>query len=82
MPIQQGVNEQTPAAQNVWRTTNGRRRGTTSSRRRSPKRAAKKASSPKRSASARRTNGGKLKRFVKGSPQAKAYMAKIRKLRK
>jgi len=75
MAIQQGVNQQTAAAQNVW---NSLRRTVKRGVKRRVKKAVKSAT--KRASSKRST--GKKARLVKGSAAAKRYMAKIRKLRK
>lgn len=77
--IQQGVSQQTPAAQNVWRTTGG---NSGPRRKRRKKRASSKATG--RSNGKRRASSSSRKpaRLVKGSAAAKAYMAKIRRKRK
>lgn len=80
MPImQQGVGQQTPAAQNVWRSVGGAvRRAVRGTRR---KRKAKRARlGPVRlsKSNTRRVKG----RLKKGSAAAKAYMASIRRKRK
>ena len=68
----------TPATRAQMATVNGTRRGGgTRSRKRSKKRA-KRASG----GGTKRKRGGSRKRLRKGSAEAKAYMAKIRKMRK
>lgn len=81
---QQGWNQQSPAAQQIIRSGLGVARSTVSRRRsksskaRTGKRRSKRASSSKRRSSTSR----KLQRLVKGSAAAKAYMARLRKMRK
>jgi hypothetical protein len=74
--IQQGMNQQTAATQNIIRQAIGGRSANRSTRRRSrtkKKRAVR---------TARKAKSGKRARLVKGSRAAKAYMAKIRRKRK
>lgn len=71
-----GFAQQTPAVQSLYR---GKRSG---GKRRSGGRRKKKAAAVRASGRRRTKRAGKAKRFVKGSAAAKAYMAKIRKLRK
>lgn len=74
MPIQQGVNQQTPAAQNVWSSIGrGVRRAVKRGVKRVVRRAAKKA---------KRKLSAKGNKFVKGSAAAKRHMAKLRSMRK
>jgi len=74
-----GVSQMTPAATNVL-ARNARSGGTMNGgRKRKRSGSKKKAAGAKR----KRKRGGKTKaRLVKGSKAAKAYMAKIRKMRK
>jgi len=74
-----GVTQMTPAATNVLqRAGRGSMSGGTRKRKRSGSK--KKAAGAKRK---RKRSGGKTKaRLVKGSKAAKAYMAKIRRMRK
>lgn len=78
--VQQGVNQQTPAAQSVWRTAGGSRGSSNGGRRKRKK----KATRSKRTASTRRASSSKKRpaRLVKGSLAAKRYMASIRRKRK
>ncbi len=82
---QQGWSQQTPAAVQIIRSGLGAAR-TISSRRRSKR--SKAATSRKRkkragsSSTRSKRSSRKVSRLVKGSAAAKAYMAKIRKLRK
>lgn len=85
MANQQGWSQQTPAIQSLLRTSIGGTRRVGGSR----KRAKKSASASGRSIKKRRKSAGKrasgtkrAARLVKGSAAARAYMAKIRKLRK
>lgn len=83
---QQGWSQQTPAALQIIRSGLGvarsvssgkrKRRSATATSKKPKKRA---SSSTKRKAS---SAGSKLKRLVKGSAAAKAYMKKLRNLRK
>lgn len=79
--IQQGVSQQTAAAQQVWRTSGGSRSG---SRRAGKKRKRTGTSRRRASSTRRRASSGKKRKskLVKGSAAAKRYMAKIRKMRK
>jgi len=79
---QQGWGQMPPAIQSMIRgTMRSASRG--SSPRRSRSAGSKRTKKVRRaSSSSTRRKGGKLKRLVKGSAAAKAYMAKIRKLRK
>lgn len=77
---QQGMSQATSAMQQLYRAGLGVARAVRSAGRRRKKRAASSSGSRKRRATSRK--GGKLKRLVKGSAAAKAYMAKIRKKRK
>lgn len=79
MAIQHGMNQQTPAVQNILRRLQRSRTGTGSSRRKKRRSTAKSTGSKKRK---RRSNGAKAKRFVKGSAAAKRHMSKLRKMRK
>lgn len=75
----QGTGQQTPATLALWNSRakrNGRAGGVRSAAKR--RRKSTKAAAPRRRKSARR---GKA-RLVKGSPAARRYMAKIRKMRK
>lgn len=85
MAVQQGMNQQTPAVQTILsvlrggRTSNGSRRRTrrasgssTKSTNGGSRRKRKLSASGKKSA----------RRFVKGSPEAKRHMAKLRRMRK
>lgn len=86
--VQQGWSQMTAAAQQIIRSGLGSIARKTGSRRRS------KSSSPARARKSKRRGSGSKKRatssrkssrparLVKGSKAAKAYMAKIRKLRK
>lgn len=85
MPIQQGMNQQTPAVQSLLRNYmgNGSPRKTRSNGSKRGKKLLKRAKSTgakvvKKAAS---RAADKAKRFVKGTPQAKAFMAKLRKMR-
>lgn len=70
------IGSQTPATMHAISTMGGTRGARSTTRRRKSTRSRKSGSSPKRRKSAK--TGGRLK---KGSPAAKAYMAKIRKKR-
>jgi hypothetical protein len=75
MAVQQGMNSQTPAVQNLLARAFG------SGVRRVARRVKRKVKSAvKRKVKARAS--GKAARLVKGSAAAKRYMAKIRRLRK
>lgn len=89
MAIQHGMNQQTPAVQNtlsVLRTqrVSARRMKTPAQKRyASSLRGAKKSRKRSAGSSKRRASSGRSPaRLVKGSAAAKAYMAKIRRLRK
>ncbi len=71
-----GMAQQTVAVRAGISKAAGRRGGKTTQRRRK-KKAAAAGGAPKR-----KRSGGKVKRLVKGSAAAKAWMAKIRKKRK
>jgi hypothetical protein len=78
MAIQQGMNQMTPAQQLTIRggsSASGTRKRRSKTR---TKKRARATSTKKKAGSSR----GKLKRLVKGSKEAKAYMAKIRRKRK
>lgn len=79
MLIPYGLTQQTAAVRALFMKAAGGRVATT--RRRKPKRARKTATVRKTKRAAKKGNG-KLMRLKKGSAAAKAYMAKIRKLRK
>lgn len=88
MANQQGWNQQTPAVQSMLGGAMGAMRRTASRAKRAVSRVASRvrrktarASGAKRSARSS-SNGKRPARLVKGSAAAKAYMAKIRKLRK
>lgn len=78
----QGVQQQTPAVQLLFRqTTRGVRRAT--SKRRRGAASASGAKRSKKASGARRSvkrASGKAAKFVKGSAAAKAHMAKLRKM--
>lgn len=82
--LMQGVGQMTPAQQHTLRkalgTARASTRGTRKRRAGGKKKRARAAAPRKRRAKAAK-RGGK-KRLVKGSAAAKAYMAKIRKMRK
>lgn len=83
MAIQHGMNQQTPAVQNVLKQLKVTAKRMKMPKTRKPKRSSAGSKRKTRSASSLKSSAKKLKqRFVKGSAQAKAYMAKIRKLRK
>jgi hypothetical protein len=75
-----GFAQQTPATQNLFQRA-GRIGGrTTQRRRRNGKR--KAAKSARLRSAPRRARRGKKARLTKGSPAARAYMAKLRRMRK
>lgn len=76
----QGIGQMTPAQQTVIRKAQGSNGGSRSMKRRTKK--AKSTSTGKRKAKRAASGGKKQNKFVKGSAAAKAYMAKIRKMRK
>lgn len=84
IPLMQGVGQMTPAQQHTVRKALGTARASGRKVRRSRKAGGKKkraaAAAPRRKKRAA-AKGGKP-RLVKGSAAAKAYMAKIRKMRK
>lgn len=83
MAIQHGMNQQTPAVQNTLKALRPQR--VTAKRMKSPTTKRYKKSlkaSPKRRKRKGKSTGSTKSRLKKGSAQAKAYMAKIRKLRK
>lgn len=75
MAVQQGMSQQTPAVQSMLRVLSTGVRS-------AAKRRVRKAATKLRSKARKRTGSKKLKRLVKGSAAAKAYMAKIRRKRK
>lgn len=79
---QQGWGQATAAMQSLYRTGLGMVRSRASSRRKRASGTRKNGSRKRASKSAKRSGGSKLKRLVKGSAAAKAYMAKIRRKRK
>jgi len=81
--LMQGVGQMTPTQQHTLRKALGTARASGTGKRRRKARTKKKragAAAPKKRR-AKAARGGK-KRLVKGSAAAKAYMAKIRKMRK
>lgn len=72
-----GISQMTPAAASVLSRVRGMSNGTKKRRRKSS--AAKSTTKRRKKKAARARKGSKLK---KGSAAAKAYMAKIRKMRK
>lgn len=74
-----GIGQMTPAAQQVLAKAGGAMRGTRGNGKRRRNGSKKKAAGAKR---AKKRAGGKAAKFVKGSKAAKAWMAKIRKMRK
>lgn len=76
---QQGMNQQTPAVQTILRgSLGGGARSTSKRKSRTSARKTTKKAKTKRMSSAKSTAA----RFVKGSPAAKRFMAKLRKMRK
>lgn len=80
MPIQQGMNQQTPAVQNTLRGISKSLNKALGPVRKKRKRKAKKAKSTGSKKRKKRSTPS-AKQLVKGSAAAKNYMAKIRKLR-
>lgn len=82
---QQGWNQQSPAAQQIIRAGLGAARAISSRRRTKRSRAATSRKRSKRARSSKRASNSTRRtksRLVKGSAAAKAYMAKLRKMRK
>lgn len=82
---QQGWGQQSPAVQQIIRSGLGIARATSSRRRSKRSKAATSRKRKKRVASSStrsKKSSRRASRLVKGSAAAKAYMAKIRKLRK
>lgn len=74
------IGHQTPAVQNTIATMGGTRGASSSKKRRSSRGSSKKAGSPRRK---RKSGGGKsAKKLVAGSAAAKAWGAKMKRLRK
>jgi hypothetical protein len=72
------IGQSTPATQALWAGMGARVR-------RAPKRRRARAAAPRRRKSAKRRASGTRRgkaRLVKGSPAARRYMAKIRRMRK
>jgi len=83
----QGIGQMTPAQQTVIRqANNGARRtnGNGTRRRKNGKKASSSGGAKRKATSGSKRSGksSKPKRLVKGSAEAKRYMAKIRKMRK
>lgn len=83
---QQGWSQQTPAALQIIRSGLGVARSAASGRRRKRSATATSKKPKKRASSSKKQSkssaGKSLKRLVKGSAAAKAYMKKLRSLRK
>lgn len=80
---QQGWSQQTPAAIQIIRQGLGRLQSRASGRRSKRSKAATSRKPRKRArTSSKRSSRSKPARLVKGSAAAKAYMARIRKLRR
>jgi len=80
---QQGWSQMTPAVRTIIAGGLGAARRTVSRRRsKSSKARTGRKASKRASSSRKRSSTSKLKRLVKGSAAAKAYMAKLRKMRK
>lgn len=81
--ITAAVGQMTPVDQKTIGATTGKKRKSRKKRAKSSKPRASKVRASKPSLKSRALGkGSKARRFKKGSPEAKAYMAKLRKMRK